>query len=226
MKNSSWRGRLLCLALLAVMAGATAFLAAQPPAPTQDLAHPQGTNAGIFAFTGRCATCHDNGTNGAQNRYTLNRRTPEEVLASITSGSMAQYAQGLSEFEKRVLAVYVGGRPLGAAATGDAAQMKNRCEARPAFDSSKGASWNGWGFDSNNSRYQTTPGLTAADTPKLALKWAFGFPFGNSAYGQPTVSGGRGDLLIEVRIVLPAVVDERGKELMREFGKLYGEAGR
>jgi molecular chaperone DnaJ len=44
--------------------------------------------------------------------------------------------------------------------------------------------------------------------------------------GAPTVSGTRGDLLIEIRIVLPAVVDERGKELMREFGKLYGEAGR
>jgi molecular chaperone DnaJ len=39
--------------------------------------------------------------------------------------------------------------------------------------------------------------------------------------GAPTASGGRGDLLIEVRIVLPSVVDERGKELMREFGKLY-----
>lgn len=44
--------------------------------------------------------------------------------------------------------------------------------------------------------------------------------------GVPTAAGGRGDLLIDIRIVLPAVVDERGKELMREFGKLYGEAGR
>ena len=39
--------------------------------------------------------------------------------------------------------------------------------------------------------------------------------------GAPTAAGGRGDLLVEVRIVLPQVVDERGKELMREFGKLY-----
>ena len=31
-----------------------------------------------------------------------------------------------------------------------------------------------------------------------------------------------GDLLVEVQIVLPPMVDERGKELMREFGKLYG----
>jgi molecular chaperone DnaJ len=44
--------------------------------------------------------------------------------------------------------------------------------------------------------------------------------------GVPTPSGGRGDLLVEVRVVLPDVVDERGKELMREFGKLYGETRR
>lgn len=40
--------------------------------------------------------------------------------------------------------------------------------------------------------------------------------------GVPTPSG-RGDLLVEVRIVLPQVIDERGKDLMRQFGKLYGE---
>jgi molecular chaperone DnaJ len=40
--------------------------------------------------------------------------------------------------------------------------------------------------------------------------------------GAPTAAGGRGDLIVEVKIVLPEVVDERGKELMREFGKLYG----
>jgi molecular chaperone DnaJ len=40
--------------------------------------------------------------------------------------------------------------------------------------------------------------------------------------GAPTAAGGRGDLFVEVRIVLPPVVDERGKELMKEFGKLYG----
>jgi len=40
--------------------------------------------------------------------------------------------------------------------------------------------------------------------------------------GVPAPSG-RGDLLVEIRIVLPEIVDERGKELMREFGKLYGQ---
>ena len=40
--------------------------------------------------------------------------------------------------------------------------------------------------------------------------------------GAPGGNGGRGDLLVEMRIVLPDIIDERGKALMREFGKLYG----
>jgi polyvinyl alcohol dehydrogenase (cytochrome) len=167
--------------------------AAQPPTatPTQDLAHPQNTNAGIYAFTGRCASCHDSGKDGATDRHALNRFTPEQVLASITTGSMAPYAQGLSEFEKRVVAVYVGGRPLGAADAGDAVSMKNRCDVHTPFEPSADRDWNGWGYDSGNTRFQPKPGLTAADAPTLTLKWAFGFPNGNSAYGQPTVAGGR-----------------------------------
>jgi molecular chaperone DnaJ len=35
--------------------------------------------------------------------------------------------------------------------------------------------------------------------------------------------GHRGDLLIEVRLVLPSVLDERSKELLREFGRLNAE---
>ena len=34
-------------------------------------------------------------------------------------------------------------------------------------------------------------GLRAAQVPNLQLKWAFGFPNGSSAYGQPAVAGGR-----------------------------------
>ncbi len=166
-------------------------LRAQAPAPSQDMEHPQGTNAGIYAFTGHCASCHDARKDGAPDRYTLNRRTPEEVLASMTNGSMAQYASGLTEFEKRVIAVYVGGRPLGSAASGDASLMKNRCETRPPFQPSPGGAWNGWGFDTANSRFQTAPALGPAAVPGLTLKWAFGFPNGNSAYAQPAVVGGR-----------------------------------
>lgn len=38
--------------------------------------------------------------------------------------------------------------------------------------------------------------------------------------------GGRGDLVIEVRLVLPKMLDERSKELLREFGRINGESVR
>ena len=38
--------------------------------------------------------------------------------------------------------------------------------------------------------------------------------------------GPRGDLVVEVRMMLPSVLDERSKELLREFGRINGESVR
>lgn len=48
-------------------------------------------------------------------------------------------------------------------------------------------------MDATNSRYQPAAGagLTPQTVPQLKLKWAFGFPSGVVAFGQPTVAGGR-----------------------------------
>ena len=53
--------------------------------------------------------------------------------------------------------------------------------------------WNGWGVDAANTRYQDakSAGLDLERVPRLKLKWAFGFPGATTAFGQPTVSGGR-----------------------------------
>src|SRR5580698_8502992 len=55
-----------------------------------------------------------------------------------------------------------------------------------------GASWNGWA-DAGNTRFQNAKaaGLTSQTTPRLKLKWAFGFPGVTNAEGTPTVFGGR-----------------------------------
>lgn len=42
-----------------------------------------------------------------------------------------------------------------------------------------------------------------------------------SGRGAVTASGGRGDLWVQVRVTLPALLDERSKELMREFARLH-----
>src|SRR5262249_50274421 len=55
------------------------------------------------------------------------------------------------------------------------------------------AGWNGWGADLVNSRMQPAgaAGLSAADIPKLKVKWAFGIPRTTTMFGQPTIAGGR-----------------------------------
>ncbi len=64
------------------------------------------------------------------------------------------------------------------------------CSGPPA--NAKGAAWNGWA-DAANTRFQSAKaaGLTSQTTPKLKLKWAFGFPGVTTAQGTPTVFGGR-----------------------------------
>jgi polyvinyl alcohol dehydrogenase (cytochrome) len=52
------------------------------------------------------------------------------------------------------------------------------------------AQWNGWGRDLFNSRYQPEPAMRAADVPRLAPKWAFGFTAG-PVFGQATIVDGR-----------------------------------
>ena len=77
-------------------------------------------------------------------------------------------------------------------------RMRARCRtgAQPGTalpDPSKGPAWNGWGVDAHNTRFQSAEGagLTVAQVPNLKLKWAFGFPLGVSAFGQPSVASGR-----------------------------------
>jgi DnaJ-class molecular chaperone len=41
--------------------------------------------------------------------------------------------------------------------------------------------------------------------------------------GVPGAGGMRGDLIVEVMLVLPQIVDERSKELIREFGRLNSD---
>jgi molecular chaperone DnaJ len=45
--------------------------------------------------------------------------------------------------------------------------------------------------------------------------------------GVPSARHGtRGDLVVEMRLMLPGVLDERSKELLREFGRINGESVR
>jgi polyvinyl alcohol dehydrogenase (cytochrome) len=148
-----------------------------------------------------CARCHDQPTGRTPSREGLRDRSAEAILLAMNSGSMASQAQRLSAAAKRSLAEYLAGKPLGTtAAAGKMCPPRppgraNSARSADGVDSSDitgtASQWNGWGADASNTRYQPRPGLTAADVPALKLKWAFGFPGGAQAYGNPAIVGGR-----------------------------------
>jgi polyvinyl alcohol dehydrogenase (cytochrome) len=69
------------------------------------------------------------------------------------------------------------------------------CRATPGEFANplNGPLWNGWGVNTQNTRYQdrAAAGLTTADVAKLKVKWAFGFPGELSADASPSIAGGR-----------------------------------
>ena len=120
--------------------------------------------------------------------------TPERIYAALAGGIMKTQGQDLSDDQKRTLALFMSGRPMGSIQMGDAKNMPNQCASNPPLtDPAAGPAWNGWGVDASNSRYQPAKaaGLTSADVPNLKLKWAFGFPTGVSSFGQPAYVSGR-----------------------------------
>ena len=179
------------IGLCVLVVGGANFVAAQEIAN-----NPLPTPPGQVVYGRSCASCHANPSmsDRAPDLKTLMKLTPEKVYASVTTGSMAVPAKDLTDEQKRDVAEYLGGRLLDLTDTGSAASMQNRCASNPALvDPSASASWNGWAGDAENTRFRSaqTAGLGAAQVSKLKLKWAFGFPKGDTAFGQPTVVSGR-----------------------------------
>jgi len=176
-------------------AGAQAPAAQAPPPPGGGRGFTPGTESGFATFQTRCTGCHGNpAVERAPSPTTLREMTPERIYESLTTGSMQAQSSGLTDAQKKALAEFMAGRPLGSARQGDGQTMPNQCASNPPLaDPARGNGWNGWGNGLANTRYQpaAAAGLTAAQVPRLKLKWAFGFPTGVSANAQPTVVAGR-----------------------------------
>jgi polyvinyl alcohol dehydrogenase (cytochrome) len=143
---------------------------------------------GSQVFISRCIQCHDpNSESRAPMPEALANLPWQDIVKTLDTGSMRALGAQLSVAEKNAVARY-----LGKAGTAMLPQMTGSCAAgaRPV---DRGSSWNGWGVDERNTRFQPAKaaGLTAVQVPALHLKWAFGFPGAVTAYSQPTVSAGR-----------------------------------
>jgi polyvinyl alcohol dehydrogenase (cytochrome) len=152
------------------------------------------TRDGATTFQAACASCHaqPGPDSRAPDRERLAQLSPETIVTALTTGSMFRQGSALSDAERRAVAGFLAGRPVGTPAP---ASTVGRCAAAapalPVAAIAKG--WNGWGGTVANTRFQPADkgGLTAATVPQLTLKWAFGFAGVTSARSQPAVAGGR-----------------------------------
>ena len=137
-------------------------------------------------FDRRCAGCHAIPATRAPGRVSLGAMSPEFIVDALTNGLMKAQGSGLTPEERTALAEYLTGRKVGTEAP-----MAGQCAAASPPLSLDGPSFNGWGANVENWRFQSDPGLGAADLPRLELKWAFGVPGAILMFGQPTVAAGR-----------------------------------
>jgi polyvinyl alcohol dehydrogenase (cytochrome) len=138
-------------------------------------------------FMQRCQQCHSlNSGAHAPLPDDLASIPWENILKSLETGNMKAQGAALTADERKAVARY-----LGKAGPVVLPAMGGHCAA--GAQPVPGSAWNGWGVDDGNSRFQpaAAAGLNAESAGKLQLKWAFGFPNGNTAFGQPTIVDGR-----------------------------------
>ncbi len=144
---------------------------------------------GAALYQSRCSACHDNNSaeERAPKREQIAARKPEAIVGAMFDGAMIAQASGLTLDEGRAIARFITGKEFSAASD----VSMGKCDAPAKKLSFAPGDWNGWSVESDNSRYQAKPGLSAADVPRLKVKWAFGFPGDSRAFAQPSVVGGR-----------------------------------
>lgn len=174
--------RTVVLGILVGLSLPAASAAQQPP-------------SGEAVYQQHCAGCHEGAIPRAPNREALGAMQPEAIDTALSSFSMRRQGATLSSAERRAVSAFLAGRPAGSyPAPLEMIGQEAYCGAAAApSDPLAGPAWNGWGIDARNSRSQTAAaaGLTAADVPKLKLKWAFGVPGVSASGSQVTVVGSR-----------------------------------
>jgi polyvinyl alcohol dehydrogenase (cytochrome) len=140
---------------------------------------------GEAVFNKLCVNCHKDGSpTQAPLPDVLRKMSADSILDALENGKMKAISQGLSPAERQAVAKFLG------TAEAETIPQSAYCTSEGTIDP-KASSWMGYGIDLENTRYQTNGGLAASSVPNLKLKWAFGFPGATTAFGHPSVFGGR-----------------------------------
>lgn len=142
--------------------------------------------AGERLYASRCAACHDDPVGRIPPRSALENSEPRNVLLALEIGAMRTIAEGMSQEDMVAVAAYLTGHHPEPSWD---EPMAWQCEhpGGPVVIEEK--DWPVVGLNAGGTRYQSKPGLTADDLPRLKLKWAFALARG--APGGPVVAGDR-----------------------------------
>ena len=193
-------GFLVCGVTFSVFVFPAVSFSSWPGAPTAlyQQTTPLTSPEGEALYKQQCAVCHDDPPDRVPPLFLIRRRSAEDVIQTLTAGSMKQQASGLSSAQIRALAIHLTGKQPSAPV--QEIIEANRCKDSGGPINLNGPQWNGWGRDLDNSRYQPKPGIKPEDVPRLKVKWAFAHP-GPMATGQPTIIGDRIFLTIEAGLI-------------------------
>jgi polyvinyl alcohol dehydrogenase (cytochrome) len=144
--------------------------------------------SGEAVYQRRCAACHDKPADGrTPSRDVIQAMTSTRILRTLDFGAMMTIAYQLNRGEREAVARFLG-RSAAEAPPSPSAFCRDRSVR---LDTSAAPIWNGWSPSTDNTRFAPAAlaGLTAAQVPRLTLKWAFGFDGDISSFSQPTVIG-------------------------------------
>ena len=146
---------------------------------------------GEALFATHCAACHVNPIeDDIPNRQAMRTLAPNAIVESLTDGTMRIQGQPLTAAERIAIAELLTGQAVIAASTSPGG---GACTAAAPFGGSdSGPTWNGWGPNVRNTRFQPDAGGISADNVgHLTLKWAFGIANVTQSRSQPAIVGGR-----------------------------------
>jgi polyvinyl alcohol dehydrogenase (cytochrome) len=149
---------------------------------------------GAALYKELCASCHDTAVDRAPSREALRAMSAQRILEALEAGPMVTMTQLRTAAERRAIAEFASGRSFGTPFSIAPAQKAMCTTGRGTFTMPPSAPvWNGFGQNASNTRFQAGPaaGLSAADVPKLKLKWAFGLPGDVQSWAGITLAGGR-----------------------------------
>lgn len=148
---------------------------------------PLSAQDGAALYAKHCAPCHDQASSTIPPRSALRTMSARRILRTLDFGLMMSIAYPLRRDEREAIANF-----LGRGAEEPKFPPSAYCSVKePSLSAKAAGNWPGWSPTFSNTRFQAAAAahLTVAKVARLKLKWAFGFPGDDVAFGAPTILG-------------------------------------